>query len=48
MKKWYWSLNKAQKIFAYIISVLLIFPIFIGFIPLVIFIFLELGGKPEE
>jgi hypothetical protein len=48
MKKWYWSLNKAQKIFVYIISILAIFPIFIGLIPLTIFIFFELGGRPES
>ena len=44
LEQWYRGINKKQKIFAFVVSILAL-PIFIGFIPLIIFIYFELGDK---
>ena len=45
LEKWYRQMGKQQKIFVYIISVLLIIAFGFGLLPLSILIYLELGER---
>ena len=44
LEQWYRGINKKQKIFAYVVSILTL-PIFVGFAFLALLIYLELGEK---
>lgn len=47
LKKWYWGMTKAQKIFLYLISAFLVLIVGIGVPPLILLIYLQLGGRPK-